>query len=73
VQQKETYNCEVPPSPAISQGFLAERKKSLMYAYRLEEGYMIKHDPKLNTHHPICNVINLNKFALHYLSHQSYS
>jgi len=33
VQQKETYNCEVPPSPAIDQGFSAERKKSLMCAY----------------------------------------
>jgi len=43
-----------------------------MYVHRLEEGYMIKHDPKLNTHHPICNVVNLNKSTSLYLSHQSY-
>jgi len=63
----------VPPSPVISQGFSVERKKGLMHAHRLEEGYMIKHDPKLNIHHPICNVVNLNKSTLHYLIHQSYS
>jgi len=38
VQQKETYNCEVPTSTAISQGFSAERKKSFMYAHKLEKG-----------------------------------
>jgi len=57
----------VPTSTAINQGFSAERKKSLMYAHRLEGGHMIKHDPKLNTHHPICNVVSLNKSTSLYI------
>ena len=42
VQHERTYNCEVPPSPAISQGISAERKKNLMHDHKLEDGYMIK-------------------------------